>query len=381
MNPFVLLYGITENIEPSPMQTKRKIIEVLSSDEEDTSVELLSHLTKKPKTTSIHDKLLIDPSSNPTFKPIDIDQFLRNMDKATQVKNEEASHKTEFDEVQKSSSDPKNYSLNNEPLEPPKSVKIIHWNINGLGRIVMTGKLQEFFRASNPDIMCLNEIKMSEARIHDSGLISWIPPEYFYYLNCCKGKGCYGVAIITRMRPIGVRYGIGIEKHDREARVITLEFDKFNIVSCYVPYSGDKPERFLYRTKEWDPDFRAFIAGLKEKKTTIVCGDMNVAHEDLDVHNPKLPDGLSSTTPEERENFTRMIIDGFVDIFRYKFPKKQKYTFLSDFFNGRKLKKGWRLDYFLVDKASKWNVVSTDILDDVEGSDHCPIELIYKLSE
>ena len=259
------------------------------------------------------------------------------------------------------------------------TIKIIHWNINGLRRIIQTGCLQKLFNTMKPDILCLNEIKMTETKIHEYRIITWIPQNHFYYLNCCKGKGSHGVGIISGLKPKSIHYGMGIEKHDREARLITLEFDKFYIVSCYFPFSGDRPERFTYRTKEWDPDFRNYVRKLKAVKTTILCGDLNVAHTDLDVHNPNLPIGLSSTTKEERENFEELIKDGFVDVFREKNPRVKKYTFFSNLFNGKKLKRGWRLDYFLIDKEGMKNVLNTEIFDDVDGSDHCPIEMIYSL--
>lgn len=383
---------------------KRKIIEINSSDDSEVEVELLGcQLPKKKKKKKFPKNKY--PLINNSFilynNPEGIQAFENKIENTTKSKQEnvEEPHMTEIkinseeEEAKKpnATEDIEDNSmkiisqianeqkfLSSESSIPQNPLKIISWNINGLRRIATAGQIQSFFKATSPDILCLNEIKMSESKVHEYGSIKWVPSDYFYYLNCCQGKGCYGVGVITKIKPISVRYGMGIEKHDLEARIITVEFEKFYIVCCYVPYSGDRLERFYYRINEWDPDFRKYIGRLKEIKATIVCGDMNVAHEDLDVFNPKLPVGLRSVTKEERENFTKLIIDGFVDIFRYKYPKIQKYTFFSKLFDGRKQKKGWRLDYFLVDKASKWNVVDTDILDDIEGSDHCPIQLIYK---
>lgn len=311
------------------MEKKRKYIEIDSSDEE-SQPEIFKILFKKPK-----------PEQSIPPIPSSISLLSENPQKTT--------------------------------------IKIIHWNINGLRRIIQTGSLQKLFTTMKPDILCLNEIKMTETKIHEYRIITWVPQTHVYYLNCCKAKGSHGIGIISGLNPKSVRYGMGIEKHDREARLITLEFESFYLVSCYFPYSGDRPQRFTYRTKEWDPDFRNYVRSLKAVKTTILCGDMNVAHTDLDVHNPKLPVGLSSTTKEERENFEELIKDGFVDVFRDKHPGVKKYTFFSDLFNGKKLKRGWRLDYFLIDKEGMKKVVKTEIFDDVDGSDHCPIELIYSL--
>lgn len=376
---------------------KREIIEINSSDDSEEEVEWLGcQMPRKKKKIDKNKYPLINNSFILYNNPETIQAFQNKNEDIIIKSNEEKveeSHASENkiiseEEAKQQPNITKENSpnvisneqklLSSENPTPQSPLKIISWNINGLRRIATTGQIQSFFNAAAPDILCLNEIKMSESKVHEYGSIKWVPSNYFYYLNCCQGKGCYGVGVITRIKPVSVRYGMGIEKHDLEARIITVEYEKFYIVCCYVPYSGDRLERFFYRINEWDPDFRKYINGLKEIKTTIVCGDMNVAHEDLDVFNPKLPVGLKSVTKEERENFTKLIMDGFVDIFRYKYPKKQKYTFFSKLFDGKKQKKGWRLDYFLVDKASKWNVVDTDVLDDIEGSDHCPIQLIYK---
>jgi len=356
------------------MSGKRKFIEI---DSEDYSIQLQNNADSHPSNTS----KLSDFDSNP----------FRALLKKTKINDDIPESKTIFiDDTPDIIENPSNDLIfqimksfddlekTQAKISNTKEIKIISWNVNGLRKITTSGKLREFFKSSNPDILCLNEIKLTEEKVYDYGLTKWFPPEYFFYLNCNKGKGCYGVGIISKLKPKSVRYGMGIKKHDNEARLITLEFDQFYVVCCYSPYSGNKQERFNYRINEWDPDLRNYLIGLKTVKSTILCGDLNVAYEDLDVHNPKLPIGLASVTKEERNNFTKLLSEGFVDMFRYKYPKIQKYTFLS-YFGGKRQTKGWRLDYFLVDKESKGNVVDCLIHEDVEGSDHCPIELIYKL--
>ena len=328
------------------MAEKRKFIEIHSEDDSFES-ETFKPLIKKPKINS----------SNPT--PDEVILIDDGQDKILQIMQS-------FDNLEKTQ----------EKVTKSKEIKIMCWNVNGLRKITQSGVLPKFFKSHNPDILCLNEIKLTEEKVYEYDLTKWFPQEYFFYLNCAKGKGCFGVGVISKLKPISVRYGMGIEKHDIEGRLITLEFEQFNVVCCYSPYSGK--ERFKYRINEWDPDLRNFLIGLKAVKSTIVCGDLNIAYEDIDVHNPKLPMGLASVTKEERDNFTRLLSEGFVDMFRYKYPKVQKYTFLS-LFGGKRLTKGWRLDYFLVDKESKGKVVDCLIHEDVEGSDHCPIELTYQI--
>mmetsp|Transcript_22738 Transcript_22738/g.19768 ORF Transcript_22738/g.19768 Transcript_22738/m.19768 type:complete len:194 (+) Transcript_22738:468-1049(+) len=190
--------------------------------------------------------------------------------------------------------------------------------------VLEKGKLQAYLKEKNPDILCLNETKCDEDQLQAKGLLKWIPEEYSHYFNCCLSqKGYSGTAIISRYKPISVQYGIGVKEHDVEGRVVTCEYENFYVVTSYVPNAGQKLDRLDYRTNKWDVDFKDYLNGLKAKKHVIWCGDLNVCHQEIDIHKPKGNEKSAGFTPEERQRFTEFLEDGWVDSFRHLYPDKQ----------------------------------------------------------
>ncbi len=249
--------------------------------------------------------------------------------------------------------------------------KMISWNVNGLRAIYKKGFV-DIFNEINADIFCIQETKLQEGQI-DLNL-----PGYEMYWNYAEKKGYSGTAIFTKIKPISVTKGIGIEEHDKEGRVITLEFENYYLVTVYTPNSQTELARLDYRMK-WEKDFKAYIKELEKKKPVVICGDLNVAHKEIDLKNPKTNRKNAGFTDEEREKFTELLNDGFIDTFRYFYPNEEgKYSWWSYRFSARKKNAGWRIDYFLVSEALKDKLKSADILSDIMGSDHCPVELILK---
>ena len=249
--------------------------------------------------------------------------------------------------------------------------KMISWNVNGLRAVYAKGFV-DIFNKINADIFCIQETKLQEGQI-DLNL-----PGYEMYWNYAEKKGYSGTAIFTRIKPISVKKGIGIEEHDKEGRVITLEFEDYYLVTVYTPNSQTELARLDYRMK-WEEDFKAYLKKLEEKKPVIVCGDLNVAHKDIDLKNPKTNRKNAGFTDEEREKFSKLLESGFIDTFRYFYPTEEgKYSWWSYRFGARKKNAGWRIDYFLVSKCLKNRLKSVDILSDIMGSDHCPVELVLK---
>ena len=247
--------------------------------------------------------------------------------------------------------------------------KMISWNVNGLRAVCAKGFV-DIFNKINADIFCIQETKLQEGQI-DLNL-----PGYEMYWNYAEKKGYSGTAIFTRIKPISVKKGIGIEEHDKEGRVITLEFEDYYLVTVYTPNSQAELTRLGYRMK-WEEDFKAYLKKLEEKKPVVVCGDLNVAHKDIDLKNPKTNRKNAGFTDEEREKFSKLLESGFIDTFRYFYPEKAGiYTWWSYRFNARKNNSGWRIDYFIVSERFIKNVKDSIIHDDIFGSDHCPVEII-----
>ena len=246
-------------------------------------------------------------------------------------------------------------------------MKIISWNVAGYRSCLKKG-FPEFFEASNADIVCLQEVKATEEQI------DYIPEGYHCYRNVAERKGYSGTLVYTKEEPIHVTYGLGIDEHDHEGRLITLEYPDFYLVAVYVPNSKQGLERLDYRMT-WEDDFRKYVNHLKDKKMTIICGDFNVCHQEIDIKNPKQNLRSAGFTIEEREKFTKLLDSGFIDTFRKLYPDKIQYTWWSYLFHARENNAGWRLDYFLIDKEHFSTVKDSKILDTVLGSDHCPIEL------
>jgi exodeoxyribonuclease III len=248
-------------------------------------------------------------------------------------------------------------------------MKLISWNVNGLRACVQKGFL-DFFKEVDADIFCIQESKLQEGQID-------LPTEgYHQYWNYAEKKGYSGTAIFTKTEPISVNYGINIEEHDKEGRVITLEFHDFYMITVYTPNSKEKLARLEYRM-QWENDFRSYLNNLDKIKPVIVCGDLNVAHEEIDLKNPKSNHKNAGFSDEERGKFTEFLNSGFIDTFRYFNPEKEgAYSWWSYRFNARANNAGWRIDYFCVSERLRDRLVSADIHSEVLGSDHCPVELV-----
>ena len=247
-------------------------------------------------------------------------------------------------------------------------MRLISWNVNGLRAVVNKG-FYEIFEKFNSDVFCIQETKMQEGQldINFDG--------YYKFFNSAEKKGYSGTAIFTKIKPISFTKGIGIEEHDKEGRVITLEFDKFYLVNCYTPNAQRELTRLDYRMI-WEDDFRKYINKLNEFKPVILCGDLNVAHNEIDLKNPKTNVGNAGFTNEEREKMTKLLNSGFVDSFRYLYPdKKDSYSWWSYMGKAREKNVGWRIDYFIVSNKIKDNIQGAKIHPEVFGSDHCPVEL------
>lgn len=250
-------------------------------------------------------------------------------------------------------------------------MKLISWNVNGLRAVIGKGFL-EFFDDKKPDILCLQETKLSEGQL-DLELEG-----YTSYFNYAEKKGYSGTAIYTRIKPINVTYGIGVDEHDHEGRVITLEFAGCYVVNVYTPNAQRDLVRLPYRMN-WEDAFRNYLLTMDKKKPVIVCGDMNVAHQEIDIKNPKSNRQSAGFSDEERGKFSELLEAGFLDTFRFFYPdKKDAYTWWSYMFKAREKNVGWRIDYFCVSKTLKDQIKDAIIHADVMGSDHCPVELLIE---
>ena len=251
-------------------------------------------------------------------------------------------------------------------------MKLISWNVNGLRACVQKGFL-DFFREIDADIFCIQESKLQE------GQISLELEGYCQYWNYAVKKGYSGTAIFTRLEPISAAYGIGIEEHDQEGRVITLEFESFYVVTVYTPNSQSELARLDYRMR-WEEAFLSYLKELEKKKPVIFCGDLNVAHKEIDLKNPKTNRKNAGFTDEERNKFSLLLEQGFVDTFRYFYPDQEGiYSWWSYRFQARKKNAGWRIDYFCVSDCLKEKLKDAKIHTEVPGSDHCPVELDIEL--
>lgn len=249
-------------------------------------------------------------------------------------------------------------------------IKFISWNVNGLRACEGKG-FSDIFRQLDADFFCLQETKMQAGQLdlHFDG--------YESFWNYADKKGYSGTAIFTRRKPLNVTYGIGIDEHDHEGRVITMEMDDFYLVTVYTPNSQDELRRLDYRMR-WEDDFQAYLQQLDQKKPVIVCGDMNVAHQEMDLKNPKTNRRNAGFTDEEREKFTQLLGKGFVDTFRWKYPEQVTYSWWSYRFQARQKNAGWRIDYFVTSERLKPRIDDAIIHTEIYGSDHCPVELVLK---
>ena len=249
-------------------------------------------------------------------------------------------------------------------------MKFISWNVNGL-RACVGKEFEQQFKDLDADFFCLQETKMQ------AGQLDLNFPGYESYWNYADKKGYSGTAIYTKHKPLNVTYGIDIDEHDHEGRVITLEMDDFYLVTVYTPNSQDGLRRLEYRMK-WEDDFQTYLHKLDEKKPVIVCGDMNVAHQEIDLKNPKTNHKNAGFTDEEREKMTQLLSNGFIDTFRTLYPEQVTYSWWSYRFRAREKNTGWRIDYFLISERLKDRLVDAKIHTDMMGSDHCPVEIVLK---
>ena len=253
-------------------------------------------------------------------------------------------------------------------------MKLISWNVNGLRACMQKGFL-DFFNEVDADIFCIQESKLQEGQI-DLDL-----PGYHQYWNYAEKKGYSGTAIFTKKEPLSVTYGIGIEEHDHEGRVNTLEYEDFYMVTCYTPNSQNELARLPYRMT-WEDDFLSYLKKLDEKKPLILCGDLNVAHKEIDLKNPKTNRKNAGFTDEEREKMTQLLANGFTDTFRHFYPDTEGiYSWWSYRFKAREKNAGWRIDYFIASSSLDEKLEGAKIHTDVFGSDHCPVELTINLSK
>mgnify|MGYP000931294939 FL=1 len=249
-------------------------------------------------------------------------------------------------------------------------MKFISWNVNGL-RACVGKEFEQQFKDLDADFFCLQETKMQ------AGQLDLSFPGYESYWNYADKKGYSGTAIFTKHKPLSVTYGINIDEHDHEGRVITLEMDDFYLVTVYTPNSQDGLRRLEYRMK-WEDDFQAYLHKLDEKKPVIVCGDMNVAHQEIDLKNPKTNHKNAGFTDEEREKMTQLLSNGFIDTFRTLYPEQITYSWWSYRFRAREKNTGWRIDYFLISERLRDRLEDAKIHTEIMGSDHCPVEIILK---
>lgn len=255
-------------------------------------------------------------------------------------------------------------------------MKLISWNVNGLRAAVQKG-FKEFFQEINADIFCIQETKMQEDQIDIE--LNNIFKKYHCYWNSAIKKGYSGTAIFTKQKPMNVTYGIGKEEHDQEGRIITLEFENFYMVNCYTPNSKRELERLSYRMI-WEDEIRKYLSKLDKTKPVIYCGDLNVAHEEIDLKNPKTNHRNAGFTDEERGKMTELLNIGFTDTFRYMYPTKENcYTWWSYMFHAREKNVGWRIDYFIASKSIEKKIKESTIYAEILGSDHCPVGLEIEL--
>lgn len=247
-------------------------------------------------------------------------------------------------------------------------MKMISWNVNGI-RACMRKGFADYFAKTDADVFCLQETRIQQDQI------PFEPDGYHHYWNFAKKKGYSGTAIFTKQKPSNVLYGMGIEEHDQEGRIITLEFEDFYVLTVYTPNSQKGLARLEYRMK-WEDDFLCYLKELEKNKPIIFCGDLNVAHREIDLRNPESNQNNAGFSPDERKKFSKLLNSGFIDTFRYFYPDKTgAYTWWSYMFNSRANNVGWRIDYFCVSENLKHRLQSASIYDDVLGSDHCPVGL------
>eukprot|EP00826_Nyctotherus_ovalis_P005175 TRINITY_DN11163_c0_g1_i18.p1 TRINITY_DN11163_c0_g1~~TRINITY_DN11163_c0_g1_i18.p1 ORF type:complete len:401 (-),score=93.79 TRINITY_DN11163_c0_g1_i18:53-1255(-) len=266
------------------------------------------------------------------------------------------------------------------PSSAPKDlVKIYCWNVNGIRSIVEKAEFANFMRKEDPDILCFNETKIDDAALSKTNIRKEFEAFPFQYWNCSKPpkRGYSGCAVLSKVKPVAVNYDLGVKKHDREGRTITVEYEKFILVTVYVPNAGLMLKRHQYRTMEWDIDFRGYVERTERErnKPVIICGDLNCAHKDMDICKSLSQKQQAGLTPEERTGFGKLLESGYVDTFRQLYPRAVKYSFWNTKTKAKVTNEGWRIDYFLISSKAFSTVLDSEILCHYDGSDHCPIKL------
>ena len=252
------------------------------------------------------------------------------------------------------------------------TTQLISWNVNGIRAAIKKGFL-DFLAEQDPDILCLQEVKAEQEQAE------LVLPGYHIYWNSAEKKGYSGTALLTKIKPLQVQYGLGVGEHDQEGRLITAEFQSYYLVNVYTPNSKSGLERLPYRTESWDKAFRSYITELEKTKPVIFCGDLNVAHEEIDLANPKTNRKSAGFTAEERQSFSQHLGAGYIDSFRHFHKEPNRYSWWSYRAGARRRNVGWRIDYFCVSTRLASELVDADILDQVLGSDHCPVTLTLAL--
>ena len=277
----------------------------------------------------------------------------------------------------------KDIAQNLPPCPSTGTLKFIHWNINGIRPLLKTSELNTLIDSESPDFLCFNEIKIDPSLISSLKLSSLHSPLYKSFWHCpTEKKGYAGTAILTKFKPISIKYGIDDSNTDNEGRVITLEYEKFYLIACYTPNAGENLKRLDFRIDEWDKKFFEYINELKNKKDIILCGDLNVANNEIDIFEPKGHEKSPGFIIQERDSFKQFLNEGFVDTFREKYPNEQKFSFFSKRSKAKFDNKGWRLDYFVVNKNNKnFKIIESNMLDknNYNSSDHIPIKLEIEL--
>ena len=320
--------------------------------------------------------------------PIKKEQPKENSEKInrsrSRSKSREKAEKAEKEEKSKEKKTNDSKKISSFPSNENQQIKIVCWNIAGLRSLFQKNDFDILIKEENPDIICFNETKIDEELIAKMNYKKMFKEKYNFhsYWNCCvEKKGYSGTAILTKYEPISISYGMQIPKHDKEGRIITIEYEKFFLVCCYTPNSGEGLKRLGYRIDEWDKDFFDFVNNLKNKKDVIITGDLNVARENIDIFDPKGREKLAGFTQREKESFNKFLKSGYVDNFRELHPNEKKFSFFSKRAKGnREGNKGWRLDYFVTNKDKKYlEVKNCDILDKDKytQSDHIPILLSF----
>ena len=354
-------------------------------------MELLnSNIKTKKKENNSTKKKELEKSQNEKSKSKNKSRSRSRSRSRSQDKNKEKNSEKKISILKSSINISENQKYPDFPLDENKLFKIIHWNVNGIIPLLKTKELDNLIKEEDPDIICFNEIKIDKELIKKINLTKIINKQYKQYKSywyCPEEKiGYSGTGILTKYEPLSVSYGMNIEKHDKEGRIITLEFEKFYLICCYTPNSGQALKRLNYRINEWDKNFFEFINSLKLKKDIILTGDLNVCRGNLDIFDPKGREKLAGFTQVEKESFIKFLKMGYIDTFRDLHPKEQKYTFFSNR-GGNKAKevnKGWRLDYFIINENAKYIKVKESTMTDKDkynSSDHIPIRLTFYCKE